>query len=467
MGSGCGSRGDRGPAGAEGQQGQPGAAGSNGDAGPAGMPGNPGPSGPAGDAGPGPAGPAGPPGPELTEEAQRGLVIAPVQLTYTPDQAERVGRGSYLVNAAAGCAFCHTFPPAEAGGMHLAGGHEFPLDPTNPSGPVVYSRNLTPDPMTGLRETEDEFIQTMRTGIDNDAKRNGATERLLIMPWQDYRYLSTEDLKSIYAYLSAIPAVSNMVPANVDRPPLDPMPFNGNINRPDVPLPDETLPDPGFVQRGLAVAPIDVAAAAATAEEETLLGRGAYLVAAASACNDCHTYNPAGPPDQVPGFTDLVTMLVDTDHYLGGGQTFDYGPMTPAIITSSNVAGFDEPFEEWLRVFTQGRHGADEGYRPVVFPMPWEMLRNLTLTDLQGIYTFVRALPKQAYSIPGVETNGVVREPQFRCSDPFGASACPEGQTCTAGYCQGLACTIDDDCPILQACTAGAGGRTCLIPPTP
>jgi len=40
------------------------------------------------------------------------------------------------------------------------------------------------------------------------------------MPWFNYRQMSDEDLRSVYAYLRTIPAVSNKVPdAIIAEPP--------------------------------------------------------------------------------------------------------------------------------------------------------------------------------------------------------------------------------------------------------
>jgi hypothetical protein len=74
---------------------------------------------------------------------------------------------------------------------------------------ISYAANLTPDPTTGLGVwTEDMFIKSMRTGRHMGSGR----EILPPMPWQGVGALSDEDLKSIYAYLRTVPAVTNTVP---------------------------------------------------------------------------------------------------------------------------------------------------------------------------------------------------------------------------------------------------------------
>ncbi len=86
--------------------------------------------------------------------------------------------------------------------------------PTNTawSGPwgVSFTANLTPDPETGvLRDfTEQQFIQTMRTG-----RHQGQGRQILPpMPWPNYGQMTDDDLKAVFAYLRQVPAVKNKVP---------------------------------------------------------------------------------------------------------------------------------------------------------------------------------------------------------------------------------------------------------------
>lgn len=75
---------------------------------------------------------------------------------------------------------------------------------------ISYSVNLTPD-ASGLENwTEAQFIKCLREGkwmgLDN-------TRQLLPpMPWQDYKYMSDDEMKAIFAYLKSIPPIKNVVP---------------------------------------------------------------------------------------------------------------------------------------------------------------------------------------------------------------------------------------------------------------
>lgn len=174
-------------------------------------------------------------------KVQKGLAIAPVKLNLQGKDANLVGYGSYLVNAASDCNGCHTSAPAveyASGGNPYLGQHPTVVNPANylgggrdfgafpdPTGPFphIKARNLTPD-ATGLPEggtTYDQFVQIMRTGMDMDKVHptcKGAPDGnclpppfngdlLQIMPWPAYQNMTDDDLLAIYTYLSAVPCV--------------------------------------------------------------------------------------------------------------------------------------------------------------------------------------------------------------------------------------------------------------------
>jgi hypothetical protein len=150
----------------------------------------------------------------------RGLRIAPVPLDLENRNIVLVGLGSYLVNSMGGCNDCHTNPSFAEGGNpfagetkqvntenYLAGGTPF-------FGPVV-SRNLTPDPETGLPAglTWEQFRETMRTGKDQKGLHPELSPLLQVMPWPVYQSMTDRDLRAIYAYLRAIPHAEPAPPA--------------------------------------------------------------------------------------------------------------------------------------------------------------------------------------------------------------------------------------------------------------
>ena len=176
---------------------------------------------------------------------QQGFEASPIpknKLNFAGKDPFLVGLGAYLVNAAADCSGCHSFPrflplgdpagsnpayndpywgtPSDQGistqlranfniKHYLAGGRCFG---------GFMSRNITPDASgRPLGLTEQEFIKVMRTGEDVACEKNpadpicalgtpGANEAVLqTMSWPTYHSMTDTDLKAIYAYLSAIP----------------------------------------------------------------------------------------------------------------------------------------------------------------------------------------------------------------------------------------------------------------------
>jgi hypothetical protein len=494
--------GSQGAAGANGEAGAPGPSGATGPAGAAGPAGTTGTAGPAGTAGAtGPAGEAGPAGAAIvvSTTAKQGLDIAPVALNLTglsSDQVEMVGNGSYIVNALTDCAGCHGGPPAYLAGGCAAGDAGPPactgLAFATP-GFTVTARNLTPDAVTGMKLTEQEFVAAMRTGADYHALGDGGapSETLLIMPWLTFRWMSLYDLDSVYAYLHAIPAVTNAVPADTKMTNVAPAPSPvveltaytaGDQGGSGTPLPPEAMtagpdastpvPDPGFVLRGLALNPLtQVSTAGMDPTTLSLFGRGSYLVNAISDCSGCHT-NADNPS----------TGAIDTAAYLTGGQVFDltlegfpasqqkvFGVVRSA---SANLTGATNGFFNFSNVdfatfetlIAQGIHAEDPAPEmQVAFPMPWIYFRYMTLSDLQAIYTYMNAVATQ-YGLTKLTgaADKLIPNPAIYC-DP--TTPCPSGSNCSSssapGECLSQTCTeatVLEDCAICQTCSAATGG---------
>ncbi len=158
------------------------------------------------------------------------LTVAPPALAKDKND---LTRGAYLVHIS-GCSDCHTPmkmgpkgpepdlargmsghpqdmqlpPPPAASGPWIWGGSASMTAFYGPWG-VSYSANLTPDKDTGLGNwTADQFVQTMKTG-----KHLGTGRPILPpMPWQSLGNMTDRDLKLVFRYLMAQPAVKNAVP---------------------------------------------------------------------------------------------------------------------------------------------------------------------------------------------------------------------------------------------------------------
>ena len=118
-----------------------------------------------------------------------------------PDVSTPVKRGEYLVTVA-GCTDCHT--PQTKGqpirGLEFAGG--FILE--GPWGRLA-SANITPDASGISYYDEAIFLEMIHTGYVKARKINQ------IMPWEDFRGLTDEDLKGIFAYLRTLKPVKHRV----------------------------------------------------------------------------------------------------------------------------------------------------------------------------------------------------------------------------------------------------------------
>ncbi|HLU99709.1 MAG TPA: c-type cytochrome [Acidobacteriota bacterium] len=171
------------------------------------------------------------------------IVVFLTRYSSTTSSSQSVERGKYLVSVA-GCNDCHTpwkmgLNGPEPDMSRFLSGHPETLTMTPPpdlgagpwlwmgagtntafAGPwgISYAFNLTPDDNTGVGIwTEDQFVRTIRFG-----KHWGQSRPILPpMPWQAYRNMTDEDLKSIYAYLRTIPPIVNRVPESLTREDLE------------------------------------------------------------------------------------------------------------------------------------------------------------------------------------------------------------------------------------------------------
>jgi len=159
-------------------------------------------------------------------QIRRGFQLAAqIGLTLNLEGKNRalVGLGSYIVNAHGGCNDCHTQPSYAEGGdpfqgqpeqinaaRYLAGGRVFIPSADYPLGlnGCVVSRNLTPfedGKPAGL--TFEQFRHVLRTGEDPDDTTRTPPRLLQVMPWPVYGKMTTRDMRAVYEFLSAIPAI--------------------------------------------------------------------------------------------------------------------------------------------------------------------------------------------------------------------------------------------------------------------
>ncbi len=154
-------------------------------------------------------------------------------------------------------------------------------------------------------------------------------------------------------------------------------------------------------------------ATAATAEQSPV-ERGKYLVNAVGGCNDCHTpwkMGAHGPePDMslmLSGHPEKMAMppapKLDMPWLLSAGATMTawsgpWGVSFSANLTpdSTGLGTWDETV--FLLAIRNGKHIGNG--RPILPPMPWQMLKNMTDDDLKAVFAYLKSIPPVKNKVP-------------------------------------------------------------------
>ena len=273
--------------------------------------------------------------------------------------AARVARGKYLAETVSACMDCHSprdwtkHDEPMTPGMEGAG-QDFALLKGIPG--HLIAPNLTPDRETGAGNWSDDAIaRAIREGIAHDGRA-----MFPMMPYEDFRHLSDEDVASIVVFLRSLPPVRNpLPPSQIDFPVRylmrsTPQPLEQAVDPPDV---------------------------------STLEKRGEYLVQVA-ACEDCHT--PRYHGQVIPGMD------------FAGGSVLEgpWGRMASANITpdASGIAYYDET------LFTQALRTGFVRARPLNQIMPWADYRNMTDEDLHAIFAYLKTLKPVPHRVDNAES---------------------------------------------------------------
>lgn len=257
---------------------------------------------------------------QLTATVTRG--VPNVQVQTTPD---KIARGRYLVSTVPGCAGCHASnsqadPPVLDGGVleDAAALGYFPAP------------NLTPGGR--LKNWSDgEIARAITEGISKDGRP------LIIMPSENFKELSQDDLTAVIAYLRSMPSVDREL-GNVSLSPLGIILLGTGQVPTSVQQPYQSKPP---IQAG------------PTKEF------GTYLVTIAG-CRDCHGKNLDGkdqPPGPPPGPT-LQIVKTWTD-------------------------------QQFLTTLRTGKDPSGKSLDPNL--MPWQQFGKLSDNDLKAIYEYLRS----------------------------------------------------------------------------
>jgi mono/diheme cytochrome c family protein len=266
--------------------------------------------------------------------------------TFEPTPA-RLARGKYLVHNVTGCLYCHSEFDA-TGVLHTRAGSEGSGHVWAAEGmPWLVAPNITPDTETGAGSWSDDAIaRAVREGIGHDGRT-----LFPMMPYENFRNMSDEDLASVIAYLRTLPAIRR------ERP------------RSAIPFP---------VNRLINAAPQPIAGPVPAPDLSDPVARGRYLVTLGS-CSDCHTpSDDKGQP--VPGMA------------FGGGFTLKYEGRPSAASANLTPSPNGIPYyTEALFVETIRTGRVRE--RQLSELMPWIFFRNMSDEDLKAIFAYLKTLP--------------------------------------------------------------------------
>lgn len=140
--------------------------------------------------------------------------------------------------------------------------------------------------------------------------------------------------------------------------------------------------------------------------QQELIERGKYLTTV-SGCNDCHSpkiMTPEGPepdPERLlsghPQNEKLSNIIDPKDWVLfSSGLTASIGPWGvsyAANLTPDETGIGNWTFKQFETAIRKGKYKGLEGSRPLLPPMPWQMIRHMTDEDLRAIFAYLKSLP--------------------------------------------------------------------------
>ena len=269
---------------------------------------------------------------------------------------QRLERGRYVAELS-GCGGCHSQHDWNTHGAPVIPGAEESgqwLNMPDLPGHIV-APNLTPDPQTGAGTwTDDQFARAIREGIGHDGRA-----LFPMMPYQDFRQMSDEDLASIVVYLRSLP------------------PVRSQLSKTEIIFPVKYL---------IRTVPQPLDAPVASPDPADRVKYGQYLVTLAG-CGDCHTPQERGQP--VAGF-----------EYAGGWlMRGPWGDVTTANITPdpSGISSYDEAL--FIQVLRTGYVKT----RKLNSIMPFGSYKNLTDDDLKAIFAYVQTVKPVKHRVDNSE----------------------------------------------------------------
>lgn len=165
-----------------------------------------------------------------------------------------------------------------------------------------------------------------------------------------------------------------------------------------------------------------MATAEANLAKEAQVKRGEYLVSFA-ACDDCHTpkiMTPNGPeldmsrrfsghPAEDPFNADNKKELIMKEHVavFSPDLTAVAGPW--GVSYSANLTPDDTGIGNWteaqfMKAIREGKSKGMDGTRPLLPPMPWQVISNMTDEDLKAVFAYLKTVKPVKNVVPNPKT---------------------------------------------------------------
>jgi mono/diheme cytochrome c family protein len=294
---------------------------------------------------------------------------APLPEVHASTDPAVIARGEYLAFGPAHCVECHTASSevferyADTGERPpLSGGFAFPAPPLG----TIYSKNITPDPDTGIgRYSDGQIARMLRYAVKPDGRAS-------IRPLMEYADMSDNDVAAIISFLRSQQPVRHVVP-NAEWS------LVGKIIKSLAPAFRPRTPDLVHAQK-------------ASPPPATTRERGEYLVRGVGNCSGCHS-----PLDQ-------LTFSLNGPEFSGGAAIEPRGipgvdhamwfqPPNLTPLAGSALLRFPDR-ETFVARFQKG------GRKYRGSPMPWDCYRNISAEDAGAVYEFLHSLPAAGQPSP-------------------------------------------------------------------
>lgn len=261
-----------------------------------------------------------------------------------------IARGAYLAKVA-DCESCHT-----AGADHEAFAGGLPIN--SPFG-IIYSTNITPDPITGIGQySYEDFSRALRQGIAKNGKYLYPA-----MPYASFAATLDSDIEALYAYF-----MKGVKPVNYTPPQTKlPFPFNQRWTL--------MFWNAAFATQKTYKPRTD---------RDAQWNRGAYLVQGLGHCGACHT--PRGLAFQEKAYSE------SSSDYLSGAMVDNW---YSANLTGNKASGLGRWSKAEISKFLETGHSGHEVAFGSMVTVIENSTQHLRKEDLDAIAHYLKSLPGQ------------------------------------------------------------------------